>query len=141
MAFHWTLTFYVLLITFRFSFLFNVYYFTPDCVVWFLSGCLPAEALLHLRQISLFGMICGLQQGKNILADHARHIFATAKTSSKSWFVQLQNVFLQYSLPHPIFFLDNPPSKFSFKSKVKAVVIDHCLQISHRLIKLNIMGD
>ena len=98
---------------------------TPECVVWFLAGCLPAEALLHLRQMSLFGMISRLHQGSNLLADHARHIFATARASSKSWFLQIQNTFLQYSLPHPVTFLDNPPSKASFKSQVSSAVIEH----------------
>ena len=89
------------------------------------AGCLPAQALLHLRQISLFGMITRLQDGDNILARHARHIFATAKPSSKSWFLQLQKIFLQYLLPHPITFLNTPPSKQSFKRLVKSAVIDH----------------
>ena len=98
---------------------------TPECVVWFLAGCLPAQALLHLRQMTLFGMIARLQDGDNILARHARHVFATAKPSSKSWFLQLQDIFLQYLLPHPITFLNNPPSKQSFKRLVKSAVIDH----------------
>ena len=63
---------------------------TPECAVWFLAGCLPVEALLHLRQISLFGMITRLNDGDNLLANHVRNIYATAKASSKSWFLQLQ---------------------------------------------------
>ena len=98
---------------------------SPECVVWFLGGCLPAEALLHLRQISLFGMISRLHGGDNILADHARYSLACSKPSSKSWFLELQDIFLQYSLPHPITYLNNPPTKSSFKSKVKAAVVDH----------------
>ena len=98
---------------------------TPECVIWFLSGCLPVQALLHLRQISLFGMITRLYDGNNVLASHARHVYATAKPSSKSWFLQLQNIFLQYSLPHPITFLDNPPTKHSFKRLSKSAVMDH----------------
>ena len=98
---------------------------TPECVVWFLGGCLPLEALLHLRQLSLFGMICRLNEGNNLLADHARNAFSSFKHSSKSWFLQIQEIFLQYSLPHPITFLNNPLTKCSFKSKVKAAVIDH----------------
>ena len=35
---------------------------TPEPVVWFLGGCLPAEPLLHIRQMSLFGMISRLKQ-------------------------------------------------------------------------------
>ena len=98
---------------------------TPDCVVWFLAGCLPAEALLHLRQMSLFGMISRLRDGNNLLAQHARHMFASAKSSSKSWFLQIQNTFLKYSLPHPITYLDKSPAKDSFKSEIKSAVIKH----------------
>ena len=34
---------------------------TPRSVVYFLAGSLPGEALLHLRQLSIFGMICRLK--------------------------------------------------------------------------------
>ena len=98
---------------------------TPECVVWFLGGCLPIQALLHLHQISLFGMITRLNDGNNILANHARNMFASAKPSSKSWFLQVQEIFLQYSLPHPITFLNNPLSKHSFKRLTKSAILDH----------------
>ena len=101
---------------------------TPECVVSFLGGCLPAQALLHLRQATLFGMICRLRNGDNLLANHARNIFASAKSSSRSWFLQIQEIFLQYYLPHPITFLNNPPSKATFKKLVKTAVIDHWQQ-------------
>jgi len=32
---------------------------------------------------------------------------------------------LQYNLPYPIFYLDSPPSKLSFKKQVKCAVIDY----------------
>ena len=38
---------------------------TPDSVVYFLAGSLPASAFLHLRQLSRFMMICHLKD--NIL--------------------------------------------------------------------------
>ena len=98
---------------------------TPQSVIWFLAGCLPGEALLHLRQATLFGMISRLNNGDNILAHHARHVFAVEKPSSKSWFLQLQKVFLKYDLPHPLHFLDNPPSKTAFKSIIKNAVQEH----------------
>lgn len=66
---------------------------TPACVVWFLGGCLPFEAVLHLRQMSLFGMICRLNDGDNPLAHHARHIYATAKASSKSYGESLSGLY------------------------------------------------
>ena len=45
---------------------------TPRCIVYFLAGSLPGEALLHLRQLSLFTMICHLPHDPLNL--HARHI-------------------------------------------------------------------
>ena len=98
---------------------------TPESVIYFLAGCLPAKAILHLRQFSLFGMLCRLQNGDNVLARHARHMLAVAKPSAKSWFTQIQQLFLQYSLPHPITFLDNPQTKSSFKNTVKSKVLDY----------------
>ena len=78
-----------------------------------------------LRMLCLFGMIARLNEGNNILAKHARNMFASAKASSRSWFVQVQEIFLTYSLPHPITFLDNPPSKETYKRLVKAAVVDN----------------
>ena len=57
---------------------------TPACVVWFLAGCLPAQAVLHLRQFTIFGMLCRLHEANNVLASHAWHVFATARPSAKS---------------------------------------------------------
>ena len=98
---------------------------TPAPVVWFLAGCLPLEAQLHLRMMSLFGMISRLNEGKNVLADHAREMFIRAKPSSKSWFLDIQKICLKYNLPHPIFYLDSPPSKLTFKKQVKCAVINY----------------
>ena len=98
---------------------------TPPCVIWFLAGCLPFEATLHLRQISLLGMISRLNDGINPLASHARHVYATAKTSSKSWFLMIQQTFLLYDLPHPIKFLDCPISKSAFKRTTRSAVLDY----------------
>ena len=98
---------------------------TSEPVVWFLAGCLPLQALLHLRILTLFGMITRLHGGKSVLADHGRHILSTAKPSSKSWFLEVQKICLQYLLPHPIIFLENPPTKYSFKRQIKSAVMDY----------------
>ena len=39
-------------------------------VVFFLSGCLPISAQLHLRMFSVLGQLCRLRGGDNILAKH-----------------------------------------------------------------------
>ena len=98
---------------------------TPECVVWFLGGCLPFEALLHLRMFSLFGMLTRLNGGDNTIANHARNMLACAKPSSKTWFLEIQKISLKYLLPHPITFINNPPTKHKFKRLVKFAVLDH----------------
>ena len=55
---------------------------TPQCVVAFLSGCLPGKALVHQRMFSLFDMICELKD--SVLFYHGMHILVTAKQSTKS---------------------------------------------------------
>ena len=83
------------------------------------------EVLLHLRMFSLFGMITRLQDGDNIIANHARNMLACAKSSSKTWFLEIQKISLKYLLPHPITFLTNPPTKHTYKRLVKSAVLDH----------------
>ena len=90
---------------------------TPRSVILFMAGSLPGEAILHTKQLTLYGMICHLPNDPlNILA---RHVLTTSPTSAKSWFQQVRDLCLKYSLPHPLHLLDNPPRKCSFKALVK----------------------
>ena len=57
---------------------------TPRAVVYFLGGSLPAEALLHMRQLSLFIMICLCPNDP--LFRHGTYILNNCRPSSKSWF-------------------------------------------------------
>ena len=86
--------------------------------------CAPnARALLHLRQLTLFGMITRLCGDR--FNSHAIHVLKTAKYSCKSWFWQIRDICLLYGLPHPLLLLDNPPTKHTFKQLIKSKVIDH----------------
>ena len=96
---------------------------TPRCVVYFLAGSLPGTALLHLRQFSLFGMIC--RKSESLLNQHAKNIFTLKTLSKASWFFQIRNLCLQYSLPHPYDLLQNPPLKHAYKRLVKSKVVDY----------------
>ena len=96
---------------------------TPRSLVYFLAGSLPAQAILHRRQLSLFSMICRLPTDP--LNIHARYILTTAFPSAKSWFQQIRDICLQYQLPHPLHLLDNPPDKNNFKKLVKLKVAEH----------------
>ena len=89
---------------------------TPAPVVFMLAGCLPLPAQLHLRMFSLFGQLCRLRDGNNILAIRAREIFSSALVSSKSWFWKLRQICLQVGVPHPLEWLSSRPSKLQVKS-------------------------
>ena len=58
---------------------------TPVSILHLISGILPAEALIQMRVLSLFGMICGLPE--NILYKMAEMCLLTENDKWKSWFV------------------------------------------------------
>ena len=96
---------------------------TPQSVIYFLAGRLPGHALLHMRQLSNFGMICRLTN--NILHNHANNIFSFKTISKKSWFHRIRELCLQYQLPHPQELLNNPPKKEKFKSLIKKHILSY----------------
>ena len=100
---------------------------TPAPVVFMLAGCLPLPAQLHLKIFSLYGQVCRLRDGDNILAHQARNVFSSSSPSHKSWFWKLRQLFLQYGLPHPSEWLTSPPSKLRAKSMVRAAVLKYWL--------------
>ena len=95
---------------------------TPDCVVLFLAGSLPASALLHLKQLSLFAMVSRLPD--NILHRIAIYNLTVLSDTSKSWFIHIKKLCVQYGLPHPLYQLQQPLSKTAAKSLYKSRVID-----------------
>ena len=103
--------------------LLKTYRGTPRSFVLFMSGSLPASAVLHLRQLSLFAMVCRLKGDP--LHQHAVKVLLTLPSTAKSWFLQVRNLHLQYHLPHPLELLQSPPHKESFKKLVKSRVLDH----------------
>ena len=96
---------------------------TPRSVIFFLAGSLPGTALLHLRQLSIFGMICRLPE--NILHAHAINVFTSSTPSPNSWLFKIRGICLQYLLPHPLELLKSPPTKQRYKNLVKKHVVDY----------------
>ena len=88
-----------------------------------MTGCLPATATLHLRQFSLFGMVCRLKDDP--LHVLAQDVLVMSTQKSNSWFAQIRNLCLQYDLPHPLDFLKTPKTKENFKKLVRSKVIDY----------------
>ena len=101
---------------------------TPAPVVFMLAGCLPLPGQLHLRMLTLFGQLCRLRDGNNILALRARDVFSSAQSSSKSWFWRLRQLCLQYGLPHPLTWLSSVPSKHQVKTATRDAVHEYWLK-------------
>ena len=95
---------------------------TPRAVVYFLAGSLPGVALIHLQQISLFGVINRLPG--SILHKIACNTFSTGIIPKTSWFWQIQKLCMNYALPHPLELLQSSPTKSAFKILVKKKIID-----------------
>ena len=96
---------------------------TPEPVVFLISGTMPGEAMLHLKQLTLFSMICRLPT--NILNKIARETLLTCKDSDKNWFAQIRSHCYRYGLPHPLTLLDKPLTKDEFKNLSKQKVADY----------------
>ena len=96
---------------------------TPVEVILFLSGSLPAEAHIHMRQLGLFLMITQLPE--NILHSMADKVLHSDSDSSKSWFIQIRKLSSMYDLPSPLAMLASPLSKTSYKSMIKSRVTDY----------------
>ena len=103
--------------------LLRLYDKTAIPVIHFLSGTLPLAGQLHLRQLTLLGMIS--RQPGSVLQKHGINILVQAAKASKSWFLQIYDICLLYKLPHPISILTNPLPKAQFKSIIKSKVIDY----------------
>ena len=95
---------------------------TPQAFIYFMSGSLPAKALLHQRQLVLFGMICHLPNDPLYKrAIHSLHL----KSTCRSWFYQIRDICLMYGLPHPLEMLRTPPSKSTFRRLVRSRIVDY----------------
>ena len=103
--------------------LFKAYHGTPRSFVLFMCGSLPASALLNLRQLSLFSMICRLPGDP--LHTRALYSLTCVKPSSKSWFTMIRAVCHMYGLPHPLTLLREPLSKEVFKKMTKSHVVNY----------------
>ena len=96
---------------------------TPDIAVYYLAGSLSFEGHLHIKQLSLFGMISRLPDCP--LHSFAIHALTTLPDSNKSFFVNIRKLCNQYNLETPLSILENPPEKSSFKSLITSKIVDY----------------
>ena len=103
--------------------LLKLYDKTPRSFIYLLAGSLPASAILHQRQMSLFMMICHLVDDP--LHCHAEYVLLQSERCAKSWFLQIRDICLQYKLPHPLSLLHNPPTMKQAKQLIKLRIIEY----------------
>ena len=96
---------------------------TPRSVIFFLGGQLPGEALVHLRQLTLFRMVCHLPN--SVIHKMGTYILSTSKLSSTSWFFHIRKLILMYNLPPPLALLQCPPPKKALRSLIRSKVMDY----------------
>ena len=94
---------------------------TPESFIMFFAGALPATAIVHLRTLTLLGMISRLGS-KGILDRLGRHALLTA-CNKGSWFLAARRICQKYSLPDPLIVLQRPLPKARWKSLCKSKVV------------------
>ena len=95
----------------------------PAPVVYFLSGTLPAPAILHLRQLGLL-LVIALLGPINILWKHGTYVLQ--HSVQHSWFSAVRDLTLQYPLEDPLPNLTSTTSsKTAWKAKVRSAVTAH----------------
>ena len=87
-----------------------------------MAGTLPATALLHLGMLSLLGMMARL--GPDCILNKISRASLQATTSSHSWFNQVRHISQKYGLPDPILVLQQPTTKYRWKTTCKSKVVD-----------------
>ena len=93
---------------------------SPECFIMLLAGTLPLTALLHLRMLTLLGMIARLGPA-GILNRVGRHALLTA-TNRHSWFVAVRKVSQKYGLQDPLLVLQQPPTRGRWKATCRSAV-------------------
>jgi hypothetical protein len=96
---------------------------TPAPFIFLISGTLPGEAILHMKQLTIFGQVCRLPG--NILNTIAKDILNSCSDNDNSWFGNIRSLCFKYALPHPLQLLDKPPNKESFKSTLKQNIAEY----------------
>ena len=93
---------------------------TPAPILHFLSGTLPAEASIYIRQFSLLHQLA-MKGNKDPLFKIA--IFSLSNPALASWFNNLRKTAQEYCITDPLTILQTPPRKSVFMRHVKAQVI------------------
>ena len=95
---------------------------TSQEAVYFLSGSLNAEALIHVQMFRLLDMIA--RRGPDNFL-YAIGIFSIHHQISSSWFWELGKLAEKYGLPSPLSVLLSPHPKSFFKKLVMTKITQY----------------
>ena len=93
--------------------------YTATPAVYLLAGILPIEGLLHLRMLSLLGMIFR-SENHTLINISLRQ--STKPSNSKSWFAKIATLLIQYNLPSILEVAEAKLSKNIWKKQCKQAV-------------------
>ena len=93
----------------------------------FITGELPIEAYLDSKKLNFFGSIA--RQADSEVHELAIRQLAMKDSKSKSWFIDIVELFSKYGLGHPIDILQKPLSKIKWKNIVKKEIHKHFLRV------------
>ena len=104
---------------------------TADPAPFILSGLIPAEGLIHLRALTLFGNITRLD-ADSLEKRLALRQLSVKDTQSGSWFIDIRRICVKYDLPDPLDVLSDPPSRYAWKRQIHVKINNYW---KDRLIK------
>ena len=90
--------------------------------IYLLSGSLPAEAVLHVRQFTLLHMIALLGPSNPLCSIALQNLKSPPMVS---WFGALRKVATRYVMPDPLQIIVDPPSKTSFRRLVRSKILTY----------------
>ncbi len=103
---------------------------TGDAVLPVLTGILPAQAVVEMNALAMFGSICRDERCmERELADRQLSLH-----SDGSWFEYMRNITYKLDLPSPEQLLSQPPTKAQWKTMYKKATHKYWLERTLRLI-------
>jgi hypothetical protein len=100
--------------------------------VWLCSAQL---VIIIVRQLTIFGMICRIQE--NSAHKVAINVPNSKTPQTKSWFYHIQELCQQYCLPEALYQLQSPHPKDSFKKRIKKLpTVNNFSELKHLILAI-----
>lgn len=106
---------------------------TANTAVYFLTGLLPVEALIHLRALQFLHSMCSMDSG-SIETRIIKRQLQLKSVESNSWVIEVRKFFWRYNLGSIEDFVNDPPSKPAWRTTIyKAINTYYSLNIQSQV--------